>query len=173
VAIPLPVETADALATYAAHVVPGERRPPAENLHLTVAFLGAVEASPGDVCARLRGAVARTEPLALHLDGVRLMPRRRPRMLWAAFGPAEPFAALAAKVAAVLEGLGSHRPEGRRARPHVTLARLRGPAPPEPLPEPPGEIPPLAVHAVELWQSFLSPRGPRYESLCDAPFGRA
>lgn len=163
---------AAALADYASRALPGERRPSAESLHLTVAFLGGVEAHPDEVCRALGDAASRTAPFTLHPEGVRLMPRRRPRMLWAAFGPPQCFAELAGQVSRALASFGSHAPEGRPARPHVTLARLRGPAPAE-LPDPPSDIAPLEVRTVELWQSFLSPRGARYASLCDAPLGGA
>ncbi len=136
VALFLPAEIQQALAQAVAPLrarVRGLRWVRAEQLHVTLAFLGEIDA---DV-ARVRYVPA-LEPLAgraaprVCLDSFGTFPaQRRPRVLWAGLaGDVEDIARLAIGVADALRPLG-YQAEERGFMPHVTLARARdrGPGP--------------------------------------------
>jgi 2'-5' RNA ligase len=112
------------LALRLARALPRARPVDAENLHLTLAFLGALDLQKAPVIA----AALRALP-ALHgswqLD--RIGAFARGRVLWAS-GPAEPaLERLAAQVRAALDAQGVAY-DRRAFVPHVTLARGQAPA---------------------------------------------
>jgi 2'-5' RNA ligase len=136
VALFLPAEIQQALAQAVTPLrarVHGLRWVRAEQLHVTLAFLGEIDAD----AARSRYVPA-LEPLAacaaprVRLDSFGTFPtQRRPRVLWAGFaGDVDDIARLATGVADALRPLGYHAEE-RGFTPHVTLARARdrGPGP--------------------------------------------
>jgi 2'-5' RNA ligase len=143
----------------------------ADNLHLTLRFLGSVdEATLGRVREALAEAGAATAPFAVTLGGFGGFPTARaPRVMWVGVtAGAEPLAALHARVEAAL---AKQRipPEGRPFHAHVTLGRARQPrgavelvealaAPAERY----GEAP---VDAVYLMRSDLHPAGARHSVL--------
>src|SRR6185312_2745679 len=126
-AIPPPA-LAQRLAKAAAALAPPELRvAPAENLHVTIHFLGEVDP---DAVPALEGALADAcaggEPTVLTLDAIGPGPPRRPRMLWATATPRPVYAEI---VEAVRAASTPYAPNARGARPgtpHLTLARLRG-----------------------------------------------
>lgn len=149
-----------------------------ENVHLTLQFLGAVpEERVAEVEAALRAAAAVAHPLALELKGAGGFPNaRRPRVLWAGVaGDLAGLGALAADLGRRLAPLG-FPPEERAFSAHLTLGRAREQR------GAPGLAGALA-HAAEatgvpwrageivLFESHLSPRGPRYEAVARAPLG--
>jgi 2'-5' RNA ligase len=168
----LPPHTAEELAAYAARAAPdGARLPPAENLHVTVHFLGRVEVPPEDLVDALADACAQLQPFPMRLAGGTWAPRRRPRMLWEALEPNPCFVELARSAASALEPLVPDARPPRPGKPHVTLARLRS--------APSGSPPPLEVEeplvpvaGIDLVESRLSPKGARYETLATVPLGR-
>lgn len=101
---------------------------PAEQWHLTVAFLGEVdERRYADLSPRLARAAARGTELALSFGGAGTFPRRadRARVLWVGLGGDRPaLARLAAAVSAAARRSGI-AVEDRRFSPHLTLARAR------------------------------------------------
>ncbi len=103
------------------------RAVPAENLHVTLRFLGAVaeERVPSIVDA-MQQAVAALAPGEIRLPGFAVFPsRRRPRGLWCEVDDASGvLARLERALTAVFEPLG-FPPEERAFRPHVTVARFR------------------------------------------------
>jgi 2'-5' RNA ligase len=140
-----------------------------ENLHLTLRFLGAVEAARlDDIEARLRGLPAHGFELALMGTGS-FGSGRWKRVLWIGVTGAEPAAALAARIedACVASGL---EPEARPFRAHITLARARDRrgAPEPALAEPPATRPWRPPNYV-LFQSKLGPGGPQYLALTRFP----
>ncbi len=151
---------------------------PAENVHLTLQFLGAVpEERVKDVEAALRDAASSSRTLALEVKGAGGFPNaRRPRVLWA--GVTGDVAALGAFVQDLgrrLAPLG-FAPEERAFSPHLTLGRARDTR------GAPGLAGALADasdsdgapwRAVEvvLFESHLSPKGPRYEAIARAHLG--
>jgi 2'-5' RNA ligase len=139
---------------------------PAENLHLTLAYLGNVEdervAAVGEAVS---GAARGQGPIATSLAGLGAFPSpRRARVLWA--GLADPHGrlrALATAVQEALEPLGFER-EDRPFRAHVTLARLRLPRPVD-VDHVPVEPRAFTIEQVVLFRSHLGRGFPRYEAM--------
>jgi 2'-5' RNA ligase len=147
-----------------------------ENVHLTLQFLGAVpEERVAGIVAALRDAAAGARPLSLSLRGAGGFPNaRRPRVLWAGIeGDLSPLAALVAGLGARLAKLG-YPPEERPFSPHLTLGRARdgrgAPGLAGALARA-GQAEATPWRAVELvlFESHLSPRGPRYEAVARIP----
>jgi len=134
-------------------------------VHLTLRFLGGVEAAAMDsVSARLRRV--RQAPFLLSLDGLGGFGGRRPSVLFLGLGEGrEPAAALAREVetACVAAGLP---PETRPFRGHLTLARSRerSGAPRPDLPPPP-ELEPWTATEMILFESKLGGGPPTYIPL--------
>jgi 2'-5' RNA ligase len=151
--------------------------PPA-NVHLTLQFLGAVpEERVSNVEAALRDAAREARPLSLAVRGVGGFPNaRRPRVVWAGLeGDLAPLAALVAGLGARLAKLG-FPPEERPFSPHLTLGRARdrrgAPGLAGALAGVAQEAPaPWRAAEVVLFESHLSPRGPRYEAIARIPIG--
>jgi len=153
-----------------------------EILHLTLLFFGQVgEPDVLALATALRGAFAKHPPLELRLAGGGTFPPRRPaRVAWVgmeALEEADDLTALQtdAKAAAV-ESIG-FEPEDRPFHPHVTLARCE-PFWPRDAAEKfaaafPGAVgqPWTADHGV-LFESKLSPKGPRYRPVELVPFAQ-
>ena len=153
---------------------------PAENVHLTLQFLGAV---PEERLPALRAALAATagqaRPLALELKGAGGFPSaRRPRVVWAGVGgEIDALAGLAAEVGRRLAPLG-FPPEARSFSPHLTLGRARegrgAPGLGGALAQVAGmEGAPWRATELVLYRSYLSPGGARYEALDRFPLGGA
>jgi len=151
-----------------------------ENLHLTIQFLGAV---PEERVAAVETAVtevaAAARPLSLEVKGAGGFPNaRRPRVVWLGLaGDVPALAALAAELGKRLTPLG-FAPEARPFSAHLTLGRAREPR------GAPGLGGALAAAAQDggvawraaelvLFESHLSPKGPRYEAVLRAPLGAA
>ena len=112
----------EALADLGARLVQasGGRATPGENIHLTLAFLGEVEAARVPLLHRIAGEV-RAGPFRLALDRVGSF--RRARVAWAgAEAPPRELIALQADLSARLRGKGFELEE-RDYSPHATLAR--------------------------------------------------
>jgi 2'-5' RNA ligase len=153
---------------------------PPENVHLTLQFLGAVpEERVPDVEAAIVAAAATARPLSLEVKGAGGFPNaRRPRVVWIGLGGDDAaLAALVADLGARLAPLG-FPPEERAFRAHLTIGRARdgrgGPGLAGALAsaaEAPGA--PWRVAELVLFESHLSPKGPRYEALARAALGGA
>jgi RNA 2',3'-cyclic 3'-phosphodiesterase len=147
-----------------------------ENLHLTLKFLGRVEAAELDrLEAALAGVVADHPAFPLSCVGLGAFPTPlRPRVIWAGVTEGAATATgLAAAVERALAPLGFD-PEARAFSAHVTLGRLRTPQ----------KAPALAraleagrarafgrmqVASIALVRSDLSPHGARYTDLVTFP----
>ena len=155
---------------------------PAEQLHVTLAFLESVaDRHLDDLVERLASAAARRTPFEMRLAGGGAFPDpARARVLWAGLDLDAAAAteldrlATGARNAAVAAGTTV---DGQRFRPHVTVARLGRPA----------EVtrwvrlldgyqgPTWTVDTVSLVASHLGegPRGrPRHEVVADLPLAR-
>jgi RNA 2',3'-cyclic 3'-phosphodiesterase len=122
VALPLPAGVVATLERIQ-QGVPGARWAPAENMHLTLRFIGDAD---GALFEDLVEALADvTMPaFALETTGVgHFETRRLPSMLWAGIRPSPALRHLQAKVerACLIAGLPR---ETRKFAPHITLARL-------------------------------------------------
>jgi 2'-5' RNA ligase len=147
--------------------------------HITLAFLGEVsEQTAAALGPRLERAAHRHPSLPVSLAGAGAFPGpRRARVLWTGVsGDRRALEALARSVAAGARRAGAPPPdEGRRFRPHLTLARCREPTDVGPL------VAALAGYAGEPWtaseihliRSHPGDPGspPRYETLGTWPLG--
>ena len=161
VAISLPEPIRQRLALLAAGV-PGAKWAKAENLHLTLRFIGDVDGRTyGDIVDAL-GHVA-VPKFDLQIEGVgQFGEKRRVDTLWAGIKPNDSLLRLQGKVETALQRLGLEA-ERRKFHPHVTLARLK--EAPESrvarfLADNGGLLsPPFAVASYTLFSSFLAHTG--------------
>jgi RNA 2',3'-cyclic 3'-phosphodiesterase len=104
----------------------GEKWVAEPNLHVTLKFLGTLDARTlGALRDSLTSSLALQGTFDMRLEGVRSAPRTRHAMLWATFSDPDGLcAALAATVETAASSCGLQRDE-RRFVPHVTLVRAR------------------------------------------------
>ena len=170
-ALEVPPAAADELAAWQIEHLSGRlgrtgRLVPAENLHVTLAFLGG---RPADEVPAIAGALAAAARAAAAVE-LRPLSYRETRSVGMILyeDPSGAATALAAAVGERLELLGVYRPERRPWRPHVTVARFRERA---------GLAPGLAnirsFRAIRtaLYSSSLRPGGAQYEALETAALG--
>jgi 2'-5' RNA ligase len=147
-----------------------------DNLHITLLFLGEVDAREVPaVCGAVEQACRGVAPFAMTLAGTGAFPNvRRPRTLIVRVAEgADEMRALHDAIEAPLLELGCYRREERTYTPHLTLGRVKGQAAAEPLA--------AAIKQFERWQggqtqvrevkvlsSELRPQGPEYTVLCRA-----
>lgn len=131
---------------------------PAENLHLTLAFIGAASAARR-ACLEQVAATVQGEAFSLSLDRLGYWPR--PKVLWA--GVSETPAALATLVQRLEQALTAcdYRPESRPYQAHVTLARKARQPPAQ------TQIPAITwpVRAFYLAESVTAQAGAQYRVL--------
>lgn len=167
VALELPDEARTALAGWADAAAPAAvRRVPAQNLHLTLAFLGSRDENDARATGVLLEQVAR--PLgAQHSAGALWLPPRRPGVLTVALRADDALAALQADLVAALGRAVGFVPERRPFRPHVTVGRVpRGSRiDPRPALDPPAPDLSFRAPALTLYRSHAGAGGARYEPL--------
>jgi 2'-5' RNA ligase len=130
----------------------------AENLHLTLVFLGEVEA-PRRACAEEAAAAVRGAPFQLTLDHLGWW--GTPQVLWAAPASTPPELVLLVKDLERALKTCDHRPEQRTYQAHLTLARKVA----RPLPLPPMEPLVWEIGEFVLYRSDSVPGGSRYVAL--------
>lgn len=151
---------------------------PAENLHVTLKFIGNVDAGKLETIRAVLGEVGSDGEVELRFRGVGFFPNeKRPRVLWAGIAASPNLAPLAARIDALLEKLGIAR-ETREYAPHLTLARF----------DPPGISDKLRAAAQEnaarefgavragefhLFESKTRPTGAEYTRLSSFSFAQA
>ncbi|MFQ6017792.1 MAG: RNA 2',3'-cyclic phosphodiesterase, partial [Kiloniellaceae bacterium] len=123
VAISLP-EALRARLSSLAHGLPGARWVAPENLHLTLRFIGEVDGRQArDIDAALAGIRAESFPVTL--AGIdRFGNGAKLRSLWVGVEANPALERLHNKIEQALQGAGL-APEGRKFKPHVTLARFK------------------------------------------------
>ena len=140
----------------------------AENIHLTLRFLGDMESVRiGEIRDGLVGVVLGHEAFRLALSGSGCFPNEcRPRVVWTGVDDeAGRLASLQSDIEGLVRALGCE-PEKRDYRPHLTLGRVKhGVKPPQEnwLEDPPALA--FEVGAVELIESALKPGGAEYRTL--------
>jgi 2'-5' RNA ligase len=150
----------------------------AENLHVTLRFLGRIEESQvGPLAAAVAVAVSPLAPFEATVGGLGAFPTRgRARVIWAGVAEGAPaMVRAAAAVEAALVPFG-FQPESRPFAPHVTLGRRREPRPDRRLAAAleAGAARPFGqtrIDHVSLMRSDLSPRGARYTELAACRLG--
>jgi 2'-5' RNA ligase len=150
----------------------------AENLHITLAFLGwTPDDRLDDVTSAARQAAAGVSRFLMTLEGVGRFPERgRPRVVWIGIAAgAASVLQLEAGVAADLRSRGL-RFDDRPLSPHLTLARIPGDASSAEAKTVAAAVLSLAaprleftVDAIAVVQSVLSSKGPRYTALATVP----
>lgn len=168
VALFAPPAMANALVA-AMGAVAGARWQSADQLHLTLSFLGDVgEERLADLDTAL--AAIHQSPIPLSCTGVgHFASKGRATTLWAAAQPADALGVLAAKVDRAVRAIGII-PQGMRFVPHITLARLgRSAGPIDGFLSANAALATLSapIAAFGLYQSHLGPGGARYECLRD------
>lgn len=141
-----------------------------EQLHLTLRFIGEVERPlANDLVHAMAGLSA--PAFDLRLSGLGTFDHRNGGAIWAGVEPAEPVKALAARIERICQSVGLP-PERRAFRPHITLARWKGPRSREARSFLDGRTvtsEPFAVDRVVLYESRLSRHGAHYEEVESFP----
>jgi 2'-5' RNA ligase len=149
-----------------------------ENLHVTLKFIGNVDADKLDAIRAALADVRSGGAAELRFCGLGFFPNeKRPRVLWAGIEASPNLATLAADMDARLEKLGIPR-ETQEFSPHLTLARF----------DPPGISENLRAAALEnatrefgavrtgefhLFESKTRPTGAEYTRLSSFSFAKA
>lgn len=167
-ALRLPPETVERLAAWqAALPVPaGVRVVPPENLHVTLAFLGATPRSRvDDVAGALRAAASGVAPPELAASRYRETRSVGMVVLDDEGGRAT---AIGEELARRLESLGLYRPERRPWLPHVTVVRFR--ERPRLRPSPP-DLGRFTPSEATVTMSLLRPAGAQYADIESVALG--
>lgn len=137
-------------------------------LHITMKFLGEIS---DELMATIQGAISdySFEPTEITVSGVRLHPKKRPRLVWADAGDNGWCAARVAELDEILAPLGIAR-ETRIFTPHITIARIKRYDPS--LRAAAAEVSDhvfgrMRVDTIALKKSTLTPQGPVYEDIME------
>lgn len=167
VALDLPMVVRAELSEWAQRAAPPEvRRVPAENLHVTLAFLGNRSREEATAVGALLVELAR--PLAeLRVRGALWLPPRRPGVLTVALEADETLTALQAALVAGLTTAIGFAAEQRRFRPHVTVGRVARDTRIDTRHalDPPAPALRFQARMLTLYRSRTTPEGARYERL--------
>ncbi|MFH0810991.1 MAG: RNA 2',3'-cyclic phosphodiesterase [Pseudomonadota bacterium] len=136
IALELPQKCQDSLASVQkqlAGVGKGVSWTRPENIHLTLKFLGYVEEAQVEAAAAAMTAAAVGHgPLRLKMKGVGAFPGvARPRVIWVGVAGEDVgrLVGLQRVLDARLAAVGSEKPEAKTYAPHLTLGRVKDPAP--------------------------------------------
>jgi len=173
-ALELPAPVRDALGAFGRAAAADDfalRAVRDDALHVTLAFLGHRALDDIDPARDAVRAVAAPVPDLALGDALWLAPRR-PHVLTVEVADATgALLALQERVVAALVEAVGYKPDRRRFRPHVTVARVRRGAAPRQrgLPDAPSAS--FAGEAVTLYRSWLGGGPARYEALERVPLG--
>ncbi|MCC7272387.1 MAG: RNA 2',3'-cyclic phosphodiesterase [Alphaproteobacteria bacterium] len=174
VAIDLPEALRRQLASLGGGV-PGARWVDADDMHLTLRFIGEVdEGTASDIDEALAGL--RAPAVEIRVAGVdHFGEGEKPRLLYAAVERTPPLVHLRDRVEAAVARAGCPR-EGRKFAPHVTLARLKG----APAHRVQGFVAahslfraePFVADRIVLYSSFLAHEGAIHRAEAEYPLGQ-
>ena len=173
VGVPLPAEVRESLADLCSGV-PGARWVDTDTIHITLRFIGDVDAIQAeDIDAALSDV--REPAFRLALRGVGCFDSgRKVRAVWAGVAKSDGLMHLRDKVESAIVRAG-FEPERRKFKPHVTLARLRNTTSARvgPYLETHNTFAagPFPVDRFDLLRSYLSHTGARYQTIADYPLG--
>ncbi len=145
-----------------------------ENLHITLRFLGACpESAVPSIGAAIGKAAVKMKPFTARTDEFGAFPnKRRARVLWLGLTDAPELNVLFAELNDRLSEAG-FKTEERPFQGHITFGRLKRPAPVDlSCLEDISLGAELVFDKVTLFESRLTPSGPRYEELRRAEFPR-
>jgi 2'-5' RNA ligase len=150
--------------------IPDARWAPVEQLHLTLRFLGDLPREAlTQIEPHLRRAAQDCPAAEARVAGLGMFPERgSPRVLWIGIDVAPSFLQLqvACEEAAVMAGVPRER---RPFRPHLTLARWRGPARRPVLPA--VDLGPTRLSRLVLFRSELRREGAQHTALATFELG--
>ena len=127
VAIDLPLQVKERLSSLCCGL-PGARWVQPEHLHLTLRFIGEVDAMVFKAVSEALAGV-QSGIFSLRLEGVGFFPPRgKPRVVWVGIRKNEQLVLLRKRIDSALVRTGLD-PEGRKYSPHITLARLKNTPP--------------------------------------------
>jgi 2'-5' RNA ligase len=155
---------------------------PAQNIHLTIKFLGDVSPTNLDLLMKmLKAEVSRQPVFSYTVAGLGAFPSpRRPRVLWVGITAPPQLNTLVHLVEAESTKLG-YAPEDRPFSPHLTLGRVSQNATPEQVSQVAGalagmnvgELGVAEVSSVVLFKSDLTPNGAEYTQMLKVGLGRS
>jgi RNA 2',3'-cyclic 3'-phosphodiesterase len=178
VALEIPSTVRQNLATLLASMRSITKEPRwvrAENLHVTLKFLGEVAGGKIDAIRSALGEIRSDKPVALEFRGLGFFPNEKhPRVFWAGMGASPNLKTLAGDIEGAMEKLGFLR-EKREFSPHLTLARFERPRLPETLRKliadhQQREFGSLRTNEFHLIQSKLKPGGAEYTTVAAFQF---
>lgn len=147
--------------------VPGARWQSDDQLHVTLRFVGEVDRRVAEDVALALGQV-HFPAIEAAIDGVgQFDSRGRPNAIWAGVRPHDALGQLHRKLDQAMVRLGLE-PERRAYLPHITLARLNGPAniADRYLADHAGlSSPPFTFTHIYLFESTLGREGPHYDVI--------
>lgn len=160
-AIEIPEFVALQLSTLQPRLMPGMRLVKAEQMHLTLHFIGEADVEP----YRAAMETVRMPAFTMTMDTLGKFSNPRGSILWAGIREEPGLMQLHKVLETALESAG-YRPEKRAYHPHLTLARCDNRVPGKVIaafvkqPMVPLEV---KVEEVVLFSSVLSDKGPQYE----------
>jgi len=178
VAIEIPGEIRAALAAFLKElraIAPQANWVRADNLHVTLKFLGEVEPSKLAAVKTALAAIRSPQAVALDFRGLGFFPNeKRPRVFWTGMEASPNLVPLAADIDQALYKLGFSREE-RPFTPHLTLARFNPPGLPRKLLAAAQQnhsrsFGSLTTPEFHLVESKLKPTGAEYTNLQSFPF---
>ncbi len=147
----------------------------AENIHLTLKFLGDIsEETAGDIVSILEKSCTGVSAFDIEVSGVGVFPDiKSPRVLWAGISGDAALRELHRKIEDGTASLGFRR-ENRKFVPHLTLGRFRSSGgrkiPADKLEKHRGSrFGPVRVGSVILMKSDLGPGGATYTRIAEIP----
>jgi RNA 2',3'-cyclic 3'-phosphodiesterase len=142
----------------------------AENLHVTLKFIGEVADTRLETIRAALGEVRSESSVTLEFRGLGFFPNEKhPRVLWAGIEASANLSVLAAEIESATEKLGIER-ERRPFSPHLTLARFESPKLSDPFrsaiaENAAREFGSLRTNQFHLIESKLKPSGAEYTTL--------
>lgn len=175
VAVPLPEPVRDQLDRLG-FGIPGANWVPADNMHLSLRFIGEVSSQDAeDIDTALQAIRAPAFELTIESVG-HFGPLRQARSLWAGIARNPALGHLRDKVESAIVRCG-HPPAGRKFSPHITLARVQGET---------GhhlanflaqhsllKLGPIAIEHFSLFESHRKRDGSAYEEIAEYPLVNA
>ena len=141
--------------------IPGFKWVAKSNFHLTLLFIGSVPAAEiPEILKKCEKVFSESREFDLTTKFFTVFPYRKPRMIWLEFERSEIYENLVEKIHRSIFG----QTNGKRALPHITLARFKGRITPDlqwPV-EPPIN---LSCRKVNLYESDLKPGGAVYRIM--------
>jgi RNA 2',3'-cyclic 3'-phosphodiesterase len=130
VALEIPSEIRNALAVFVKElrgIAPQAKWVRAENLHVTLKFLGETESARVAVMEGALGSIRAAQPVTMEFRGLGFFPNeKRPRVFWVRMESSANLKALAEEIDSSMHELGFPL-EDRPFTPHLTLARFNPP----------------------------------------------